>query len=78
MSQKPHIIVIIADQLRYEMLASQKPHINQLMAESTNFTRAYCASPLCVPARRCVLHWALSQCDWLSHQPMGDTRAYIR
>jgi arylsulfatase A-like enzyme len=49
---KPHLIIIMADQLRPDFVGQPfTPHINQLMAESTTFSRAYCASPLCVPAR---------------------------
>lgn len=48
---KPHVIVIMADQLRYDALGPHSPHINQLLAESIVFDKAYCASPLCVPAR---------------------------
>lgn len=48
----PHLIIIMADQLRPDFVGQPfTPHINQLMAESTCFSRAYCASPLCVPAR---------------------------
>ena len=49
---RPHLIVIMADQLRYDLIGSEHtPNINQLLSESTVFNRAYCASPLCVPAR---------------------------
>jgi len=42
----------MADQLRSDFVGrSFTPHINQLLDESTVFSRAYCASPLCVPAR---------------------------
>ena len=48
----PHLIIIMADQLRPDFVGRPfTPHINALMAESTCFSRAYCASPLCVPAR---------------------------
>ena len=49
---KPHLIILMADQLRPDFVGrSFTPHINQLMAESTVFSRTYCTSPLCVPAR---------------------------
>ncbi len=41
----------MADQLRHDFIGALTPHISALMAESTVFSRAYCASPLCVPAR---------------------------
>lgn len=51
MTRTPHIIVIMADQLRYDALGVHTPNTNQLMEDSVSFSRAYCASPLCVPAR---------------------------
>lgn len=49
---RPNLIIIMADQLRYDFIGSEyTPHISQLLNESTVFNRAYCASPLCVPAR---------------------------
>ncbi len=49
---KPHTIVIMADQLRYDVINERyTPNLYKLKQESTSFERAYCASPLCVPAR---------------------------
>lgn len=49
---KPHLIMIAADQLRYDVLGKGwTPHIDALAAESVRFENAYCANPLCVPAR---------------------------
>lgn len=49
---KQHLIMIVADQLRYDVLGKgYTPHLDQLALESVCFDRAYCASPLCVPAR---------------------------
>lgn len=49
---KPHVVVIMADQLRADMIAPEyAPNIYNLSQESFRFNRAYCASPLCVPAR---------------------------
>lgn len=41
----------MADQLRFDAFGAHTPNINALLAESTVFERAYCNSPLCVPAR---------------------------
>ncbi len=47
-----HLVVIMADQLRMDALGrGYTPHIDALTQESVVFDRAYCASPLCVPAR---------------------------
>ncbi|ULL16703.1 DUF4976 domain-containing protein [Paenibacillus sp. H1-7] len=51
MSEKLNVVVIMADQLRWDAFGEHTPNINQLKAESVVFDRAYCASPLCVPAR---------------------------
>lgn len=49
---KPNCIFIMADQLRYDVLGKgYTPNIDKLMKDSVNFSNAYCASPLCVPAR---------------------------
>ncbi len=46
-----HVIIIMADQLRADVLGAQTPHINALRQEAVEFTRAYCAAPLCAPSR---------------------------
>lgn len=49
---KHHLIMIVADQLRWDVLGKgHTPNIDSIAAESVCFDRAYCASPLCVPAR---------------------------
>ena len=49
---KPHVIIIMADQLRYDVLGKGfTPNIDSIAADGTAFGRAYCACPLCVPAR---------------------------
>ena len=49
---KPNLIVIMADQLRYDALGMGfTPNIDKLASESVVFERAYSACPLCVPAR---------------------------
>ncbi|KQU90690.1 arylsulfatase [Ensifer sp. Root31] len=50
--QKPNVVVIMADQLRYDFIGtSYMPHLQALQADSCLFPNAYCASPLCVPSR---------------------------
>lgn len=50
--KQTHLIMIVADQLRGDVLGKgYTPHIDALAAEAVAFDRAYCASPLCVPAR---------------------------
>ncbi|WP_051621191.1 sulfatase-like hydrolase/transferase [Paenibacillus sp. UNC451MF] len=49
--EHPNLIIIMADQLRLDAIGSYTPNINQLKENSVVFERAYCASPICVPAR---------------------------
>ncbi len=45
------IIIIMADQLRFDALGTLTPNINALKKDGVNFSRAYCAAPLCAPSR---------------------------
>ncbi len=45
------VIIIMADQLRVDALGAITPNINSLKNDAVNFTRAYCAVPLCAPSR---------------------------
>lgn len=50
--ERNNLIMIAADQLRSDVLGmGVTPNLEQLMGESVIFERAYCACPLCVPAR---------------------------
>lgn len=54
MKQK-NVVILMADQLRYDMLGKGfTPHIDSLAADGVQFTRAYCACPLCVPSRGAI------------------------
>lgn len=45
------VIIIMCDQLRYDAIGKNTPHINQLKADGISFNRTYCANPLCAPSR---------------------------
>ncbi len=46
------IIVIMADQLRFDVLENDlTPNIQALRDDGVSFNRTYCASPICVPSR---------------------------
>lgn len=50
--KKPGCIILAADQLRHDVLGKGfTPNIDGLIKDSVEFEHAYCASPLCVPAR---------------------------
>ena len=49
---KPHVVIIMADQLRADVLGMGfTPRIDSIAEEGISFSRAYTACPLCVPAR---------------------------
>ncbi len=49
---KPHVIIIMADQLRADVLGKGlTPNIDSIAAEGVKFNRMYTSCPLCVPAR---------------------------
>lgn len=45
------VIIIMADQLRYDAIGTYTPHINELKKDGASFSRTYTASPLCAPSR---------------------------
>lgn len=47
----PPIIVIMADQLRADVIGEMTPNISALVQEGVTFTTTYAASPLCAPSR---------------------------
>lgn len=59
--QPPNIVFIIADDLRFDLLAcnghphAQTPNIDRLAAEGANFVNAFAVTPLCSPSRASFL-----------------------
>lgn len=52
MKRDTHVIILMADQLRFDVLGCGfTPNIDSIAAPGTKFERACCACPLCVPAR---------------------------
>lgn len=47
----PSIIIIMADQLRFDVLGELTPNIEGLRRDGVEFNSVYCASPICVPSR---------------------------
>jgi len=61
MSRPPNILLVQADQHRYDCLGAsghplvRTPSLDRLAAEGVQFTRAYCPIPVCVPARNSLI-----------------------
>jgi choline-sulfatase len=58
---KPHIVVVLSDQHRADVMASagdpyiRTPNMDRLAREGTRFTDAYCNAPVCGPSRMSLL-----------------------
>ncbi len=57
---RPNILLITSDQQHWQTLGHNNPRIStpaldRLAAEGTDFTRAYCASPVCSPSRSTMI-----------------------
>lgn len=59
-TQRPNILIVTTDQQRTDSLScygstfTDTPHIDRLAAEGVCFERAYCANPVCTPARASI------------------------
>lgn len=45
------VVIIMADQLRYDAIGKFTPNINELKKDGVSFNRTYAACPLCAPSR---------------------------
>jgi arylsulfatase len=53
---QPHILFVLADQMRPDALQwANTPHLDALAARGVRFEQCYCASPLCQPSRNCIV-----------------------
>ena len=58
---QPNIVVVLVDDLRWDELACmghpfvRTPHIDRIAREGARFRNAFCNTPLCSPARACLL-----------------------
>lgn len=51
----PNLILILTDHFRPDALGKSTPHLSRLAAQGTRFEHAFCAAPLCQPARNCLI-----------------------
>ena len=72
-SAPPNLLLIVTDQQARSTLAAygndriQVPRMNALAKRSTVFHRAYCAQPVCGPARACPVHRHLASLQRPDH-----------
>jgi arylsulfatase len=55
MKKQPNIILILTDHFRPDALGSSTPNLTALAQRGVQFGNAYCASPLCQPARASII-----------------------
>ena len=61
MTERPNVVLIVVDQWRGDALGSaghpvvQTPHLDRLAQDGIRFSRAYTATPSCIPARAALL-----------------------
>lgn len=53
--KKPNIILILTDHFRPDSLGLNTPNLSALAAKGVRFENAYSTSPLCQPARNCII-----------------------
>lgn len=51
----PNIVVIMTDHFRRDAIGASTPHLRRLAEEGAQFANAYCAAPLCQPARVAIV-----------------------
>ena len=55
MNTQPNIILILTDHFRPDALGPSTPNLMSLAERGIQFANAYCASPLCQPARASII-----------------------
>ncbi|MBN2551252.1 MAG: sulfatase-like hydrolase/transferase [Spirochaetales bacterium] len=55
MKERPNIILILTDHFRPDALGPSTPNLISLAGRGVTFANAYCASPLCQPARASII-----------------------
>jgi len=60
-TRQPNFVVVVVDDLRWDELGcsghpfARTPHIDRVAYEGARFRNAFCTTPLCSPARACLL-----------------------
>ena len=81
---KPNILIIMPDQLRADCLSCaghpvvQTPNLDRIARGGVAFLNAYSGSPVCVPARACMMTGMYaSDCNSFCNSTVWSNRAWI-
>jgi choline-sulfatase len=55
MAEQPNIIFVLTDHFRPDAVGASTPNLRTLVERGVQFRNAYCASPLCQPARASII-----------------------
>jgi arylsulfatase A-like enzyme len=56
MADPPNVLFVLTDQLRPEAVTPETaPNVHELAGRGVTFENCYCASPLCMPSRNCIV-----------------------
>ena len=80
-ARKPNILLLFTDQQRYDTVAAagfpnmKTPNLDRLVNEGCLFTHAHTPSPICIPARNCMLTGTRDRAHGyfgVLHEPIRD------
>lgn len=85
MSKKPNILLIYADQMRYDAMGCagnpviKTPQIDRLATEGVQFTEAYTSFPICCPFRASVMTGKYAQNHGMvqNHFPLRGDQTFL-
>lgn len=85
MNDRPNILIIYPDQMRYDAMGCagnrviRTPHIDRLASEGVQFTEAYTSYPICCPFRASVLTGKYAQGHGMvqNHFPLRSGQVFL-
>lgn len=85
MSQRPNILIVYPDQMRYDAMGCagnpliRTPNIDRLSAEGVHFSQAYTSYPICCPFRASVLTGKYAQNHGMiqNHFPLRGGQGFL-
>jgi len=85
MNKQPNIIIVYADQMRYDAMGCsgnpviKTPHIDRLASEGVQFTESYTSYPICCPFRASMLTGKYAQGHGMvqNHFPLRADQTFL-